>query len=427
MPARSRLLSPSFGLILVLALAASLRLAALSTKPIGVEIDGLGYWCMASHWVDGQGFVDNFGNRAFLNPGYGMLLAPMFALFGSHLTVAAGVNVVLGLLSVWLCFGLGRALAGWRAGLLAALFWAWYPHAWVYGTYVAKENLQIPLLLSVAWASVWARQRVERGLSVGWVLWWCGVLTGAVALTSATGMAVGGWLWLWVAAAQRRSGRSWSTIAGTLGLWAVGLFLVTGPWMLRNHAVLGRPVLNTNGGLNLHLGNRPKATLDFRGLEGTEFAGEWARLRAQGGELAANDAARARAWRYIQENPGLTLQRIGSRWLHFWKPPALSDREQGSMEWALRWVWRALFLGLGALALAAWRFPARAWPWWVLLVGYALAHAPFFVMPRFQLAAVPFLCVLAGLAVFGRDPVRPNGTGPRAASGGRIAQSGGWG
>ena len=377
-------------------LASVLRVLAVQMQPLGVEIDGLGYWCMASSWADGQGLVDNFGNRAFLNSGYALFLAPLFALFGTDLSVAVYANVVLGVLSVGLCYGLGRALAGPRAGCLAALLWCVYPHALVYGTYVAKENLQIPLLLGIVWAGwVWVHQPARLGLAV-----LLGVLTGAMALVSTTGLVFGGFFLAWWTFGRITAGAK-GRIACAKGVawWALGLLLVISPWMLRNQRVLGTWALNTNGGLNLLLGNRAEATIAFRGLEGTGFQEEWKRIRTEQGEVAANEAARAEAWRYIRAHPGETLQRMGQRWVAFWSPPRRVDLGHGWAEWGLRSLWWAQYWVLLGAALLAWRRPRLAGPVWILLGLYAFAHAPFFVMPRFQLAAVPLLCVLAGVAL----------------------------
>ena len=397
----------------ILLLATALRVGAVATQPMGVEIDGLGYWCMASSWVDGQGLVDNFGNRAFLNPGYALFLAPLFALFGTHLAVAVYANVVLGVLSVGLCYGLGRRLAGPRAGLLAAFLWAVYPHALVYGTYVAKENLQVPLLLGIVWAG-WAWVHQPRRWSLGLLV---GGLSGAMALVSATGLVFGLFFATWWVGGQvlRGIGRQAGTWKGAL-LWGIGFLLVVSPWMLRNQRVLGTWALNTNGGLNLLLGNRAEAEVNFKGLEGTGFQEDWTRIRAEGGEVAANEAARTEAWMYIRAHPGKTLSRMGERWIAFWTPPRRVDRSLGTVEWGLRLVWWAQFLAMFAAALIAWRRPRIAGPVWILLGLYAFAHAPFFVMPRFQLPAIPLLCVLTGVAMLAARRQNPELASPELAN-----------
>jgi len=393
--------------VLVLILAGVLRWLAIVRQPLGVEIDGLGYWTMAANWVDGNGFVDHAGNRAFLNPGYGWFLAGLFQVFGMGLSVGAYANLVLGLWSVALCYRLGGLLGGKMVGLAAAFFWAVYVPAVAYTPFLAKENLQIPLIL---WSLCLGLEWVRNPLA-----WWraggLGAVTGMLALVAMTGTLFGV-MGLVVRCALPGHGRSGLRQAL---LWGTGVLVFVLPWLWRNERVLGAPVLNTNSGLNLFLGNREGATLDYQGLEGTEFQAEWHRVRSAEGEVAVDRLARQKARTYIREHPGHTLRLWFERFWRFWMPPGWSSDGVEGAEAHARRIWWIQWVGLLCGALLAWRVPRTAALLWVCALVWALAHAPFFVMSRFQLPVVPLLCVLTALGLFAGSP--RNGSGPARAAG----------
>jgi hypothetical protein len=351
---------------------------------------------MAANLVSGRGLIDNMGNLAHYNPGYPLLLAPAFMLFGATPRTAWAVNALLGGFSVFLVAAVAYR-GGRRAGpaLLAAGLWVGYVEAYVYGAYLAKENLMILLLLGQVLLCTrfadWPHQRAAAAL--------LGFLTGAQALAGSAGLAVVPVL----IAAICLGSRPWRRRAGLLFLFTAGVLTVVGPWVYRNHAVLGSAVLNTNGGFNLYLGNNPSATGFFVSISDTPLGGEWRELRQQG-EVVAERAAAAAARDFILNNPGRALDLAMRKAAYFWLPPVHEGKRQSHpAEPLIRKLWLVEYLALGTLALLSLALFHRGdwsllWPVPAAIVFYWLIHTPFYVIFRYRLPVMPLVTLLAALA-----------------------------
>jgi hypothetical protein len=101
------------------------------------------------------------------------------------------------------------------------------------------------------------------------------------------------------------------------------------PWLFRNYLTFGRPMLRSNFGLELRLGNNPKTWHAFKSSGGGAVAGwrmghpsteisEFEKYKSIG-EINYADQSFHEAINFIRENPGkflqLTLKRISQFWL----------------------------------------------------------------------------------------------------------------
>lgn len=392
-------------------LAIALRLLASLFVPMVLESDARAYWTMAVSFADGNGLVDTFANRAYYSGGYPLVLGSLFAVFGESLVLVLGLNILLGGISVYLLYRTGRSLFGPHGGLLAAGLWAVFPPALLCATQVGKENLMIPLMLGLAWTAVaWPRARHRLPLAV-----LGGVLTGALAVVGMTGSTLGAAL----AAVILVSGRNWRERLGHVSMLVLAGFLTAAPWLYRNVQVVGAPVLNTNGGFNLYLGNNPAATGYFVSISETPFAADWHRIRKEEGELAADKAARRKALSFIKDHPMESIALALKRSALFWEFPTIRGVEpSGKVEALTRIAWFVLYLVICSLSLAALRLWGIAWPLFLSIGLYAAIHVPFYVMSRYRLPIEPLLCLLAAGAAWeflqrrvGNFGARPTGQG----------------
>ena len=155
-----------------------LRAAAIAGFSHIPESDELSYQSMAVNLLAGNGILEN-GNRAFYNAGYPMfILAPVYYIFGETLFAARIANVLLGAVSIVFCYFVAREAGAGRIGrLLAAAIWALYLPTGIYGVYLAKENLMVPLMLGVMWCAL----RLIKNPSVK-IAAVCGLLFGLLAM-----------------------------------------------------------------------------------------------------------------------------------------------------------------------------------------------------------------------------------------------------
>jgi 4-amino-4-deoxy-L-arabinose transferase-like glycosyltransferase len=379
----------------IVGLGAALRVGVAILIPSVLESDYLEYWTLANNLHDGRGLIGREGYpTAFLNLGYPLFLAGIFAALGASIAAVKAANVVLGVASLVLLYVATRRLFGHRsvAALATALF-AIYPEAVIYTTYAAKENLMV--FLATAQLALAARHGAGAGRSRDAVLF--GLSVGAMALVGNAGLVLLPALLLLV-----------FSIGGAVRMLryvavaALAASLVVAPVLWRNHAVFGAYVLNNNGGFNLYIGNNPRAEPYFQSIAETPIGTGWPALIARLGEHGADAALRDLALQYMAENPGATLRLALRKAMAFWWPSLhAGEYTEGALETVGRIAWLIEFCAIGALFLLAglrWREYGRSLTvLWLLVAAYTAIHMIFYVSYRYRLPIMPVLCIGAGL------------------------------
>ncbi|MBI3299992.1 MAG: glycosyltransferase family 39 protein [Elusimicrobia bacterium] len=169
---------------------------------------------------------------ALREPLFPLVLAATYTLGGERFDAIWLLHCLLGVVTVWLVFILGRQLFGPFEAWLAAIFAVGYPQFLYYTAYPARETFQT-FLFAAALAATLALLRApsRRNLIASAVAWGALPLTNTVFLPAM--FLAGPALWL----AGKRLGherRSWAiglTVA-SLALWSL--------WPLRNALVFGR-------------------------------------------------------------------------------------------------------------------------------------------------------------------------------------------
>lgn len=185
-------------------------------------------------------------HTAFRPPLYPLLLGGAYAIFGVHVGVAQGLNIILGSLVVVSVYVLTARLAGNRAALIAAGLATVYPPLIANDVTILTEPLALLLMLGMLIAA-------ERR---SWIL--AGALAGLLVLTrpSAQLLLPVVALYIWRKADWRKA----------------VIFLVAGvvcvlPWVIRNDIYFGSPVLVTSNGFNLAAIWSPQAIAQERFID----------------------------------------------------------------------------------------------------------------------------------------------------------------
>ncbi len=189
-------------------------------------------------------------------------------------------------------------------------------------------------------------------------------------------------------------------------LFAAAFVVVLSPWIMRNWAIHGRPLLTTNTGATL-VGGNCQAALDtphpgkwvdpayayYHRIDGPDIPPPlpiwgWSKLS----EEASDRRFAADAMTWVRENPGAAAQ------LEFWKLVRLFDPDQhsekadaASKAW-IGWLTFAPVLLLAVLGLGAWRAEL---PWTMLLLGTIATALIFYGDVRMRTCADPALLVFA--------------------------------
>ncbi len=242
-------------IFLVMFLALLVRLAYVLT--LGETIyweDEFDYAALGRSLAEGHGYVDGDGQPTAFRPvGYPLLLAALYKAGVRTPSEVRSAQAVLGVVSVLLVYLIADRLAGRRAALTAALYTALYPY-FVFMTGTLFANLWFAVTLLAAVYAILEAERIEST-----ALWGAGGLLlgfSTLSVTTAAPLAPVTLFWLFLAKGFRRR-----TLQGAAAFIAA-FFVVVAPWSYRNLHELGTPMLSTNGGRNLWLGNNPATTIN---------------------------------------------------------------------------------------------------------------------------------------------------------------------
>ena len=386
------------GLWLSIGVAVVIR--ALAILVLGPELrsDGLGYFTMATTLAETGVITDQFGQHTFFSPGYPLLLTPFFWVFGSGTPVAHFVNLALAGVSTALMWRLVQALGGSRrAALIGALAFAvWLPAIWN-ATDLAKENLSTPLLLGFAIYCICISQgRANwRTVAIAGALYGAGLLVGTSIVLTGAGFAVA------LAFALRRAP---AKALQQILIFAAAALLVLSPWLAASNAMIGRPVITTNGPFNLYLGNNPAATGQFVSIRATPIGSIWHERIAVLGEAGTADWLSREVTTWVKANPGRAVALAAKKLALFWAPnvPDRMDVTESRLVAGLRAIdlvqWAAILV-LAGVALFQRDFDRRSrWTIAALVVGFWLIHGATYIIPRYRDPIMPVLIALAALA-----------------------------
>lgn len=348
------------------------------------------YWGMAQSASRGEGFRDELGFRCGRMPLYPGFLT-VFAGFSNGVAAAQAVQWVIGaagaaMLSIWVARW-GKGIAG-TAGVLAAID----PFLVFSSSLLLTETVFVTLLIGL-WCVLWDAS--DRGGLKRWIA--VGLLAGTCLLVRESSIGLVGVGVLWALFVRRL--RADAVVGALVAMGVVAVMLL--PWAIRNHQILGEwRWLTTRGGISLYDGVRP-------GADGTSNLGDVKASNAVAGmtETQWDGHFREQAWAALRADPSRVLKLAGMKLARMWNPfPNVESHRSGfagmvSAGWALPVFALAcigVFVVLGDTSLGG--------GWLVLFlllpaVYLSLLHSVFVGSVRYRLPAMPFLEVLAAIAI----------------------------
>ncbi len=398
-------MSPRTYLILLFVAAFAIRLAAVaSLRDVHAPPDGLAsaddvqFHRLAARLAEGEGYVNDQGRpTSFRAPGWPLVLAAVYWLFGVQPVVVYVLLCALGAASCLLTYALARELAGensarW-AGLLAAIYLG---HIYFAFSFVS-ESLFVPCLALGGWLFI-------RFLKFGSIrtLALAGLVLGWATLTRPFGLLLLPMFLLllaWFDLRQRR-------LRVVPGLVLAATFAaVILPWTLRNYLVHGELVLiATNGGSTFYGGNNSRVVSEPRHF------GAWISttdlphrdlIDATPNEVAHDKMEWKLGLDWLREHPAQASLLVVFKALRMWWLP---EFDAGLWQYLLRIVAYAPFFVI--IMLGLWRCvrerALRSGPWLVVhatLLATVVTCLIFWGCARFRDANVPFLMLYAVLGV----------------------------
>ncbi|GIV15917.1 MAG: hypothetical protein KatS3mg022_1352 [Armatimonadota bacterium] len=343
------------------------------------------YWAIAT-CITEKGMYSLNGSKptAYRPPGYPLWLA-MVRWFGGGVRSARVTNYVLLAATVLLLFALLRHEHSERAGAIAALLVCFYPVLFYTAGTLYPQTLAGFLLVAFVYL-LFVTPNLPRAMLAGVVMGW-------LALTVPTFLFV---LVITVLLFYKRPAgcavltTMILTTGACIGVWAVRNYLTF-------HAFIP---FSTNSGINLLLGNSPKATAES-GVN-TDISAYAERARGLS-EVQRDAFYRREAVRFIMENKGKALALYAQKVMHHfhYRNRLATQAESSTLRDMLMLVTYYPLLAIAALRLAMRRRHPMSSLERYLFALYlldALIQAVFFTRIRFRL---PFdLLLIAADALF---------------------------
>lgn len=400
MPAWVPIVLVALGVRLAAAVWVERTVAARGGGRFLVAGDAEGYWRLAGCLATGEPYAIHDPPRRVLRmPGFPAVLAVSRILFGDRVLPARCLLSGIGTVGVLLVHQLGVVLFDARTARLAGWAAALSPTFVGFGALVLSETTFAVLLTGAVLAGVHLARRVAdaqraaHGEAGPWgraagtgLLIALATLVRPVGLPLAACAALGTW---WRAGWTRRGFVAGLVLCATT-------FACLLPWGLRNRAVTGEFVLTTLWlGPTLADGLRDGAT----GASDMRFFDDEAPQRVGLTEAEVDRLYRDRAWEFVREHPGRTLELAVSKQARFWKPWPTSDEADGI---ALRiacgamsaWLLFGAVLGIRR-AIAGGPERRSLWPTLGPILYLAAFHLVFVGSLRYRVPGEYPLCVLA--------------------------------
>jgi hypothetical protein len=267
------------------------------------------YYTLAQNIVLGKEFCFK-DTCAWLPPLYPLFLT-LSVLSGKSYLMIVVPQAVLGSGTALCAFLIGRHIFKTSVGILACAIAALYPYYVIHDT-ALQETGMVTFCTALSVSLLLRASKVNR--NVDWFL--AGMALGAIPLIRVSGAPTVGIALLWCAV-WGASGNYLDRLRKSFVL-LLAVAAVTGPWLIRNYAVTGAPMFNSQTGSALWTGNNPD-TFSRYPAESIDRSRDqaWLKLsdtdRAVLQRLANDENARSgwfanRALVYMRENPWLVLQ-----------------------------------------------------------------------------------------------------------------------
>ena len=434
-------------ILCILALAAAVRIAAVTVYADRLDEDPDGYRGIAARMTAGEGYsVPSTGApTAYRPPLYPILLRFLMATGTEDRTIGV-VHVVFGTLTVWLAIVCSRQIGCGSAAWLAGLFVALDPLLIVYSTQVMSETtaaFSVTLLLVTLcslnapstvtqtaiddelsprrgwWLPQFVRRRVFRATCAGIVFGLC------VLCRPSLWAAAGACIPLALIRHWRPNDVSFTNrqVIRDLIPFATGTAVTVMPWIVRNWLVFGQLIVaTTHGGYTLLLANNPVFYEEVVSAPfGTVWKGEslarWqhsidqqmARDGIRGDETRRDRWMYRRAFETIANSPSLFVRSCVHRFVRFWNviPMGAARSQQPTILVAASAAFYCVVVA--GVVLFVLRRPGDRHHAQFLIVAIAslsLVHTVFWCNARMRAPVIPVIAVIAARGWIGnRMPI----------------------
>jgi 4-amino-4-deoxy-L-arabinose transferase-like glycosyltransferase len=236
---------------------------------------------------------------AYRPPGYPLLLAASFTLFGDSLVPVRIAQSFADMISCFLVFALGKRLFSERVGLIGAGIFAFFPVQILYVSILMTETVFTTLLLLYLYICTgrhdsW-RMSVLEGLVLG-----AGTLVRPTILLIPAALFVVRWMYGWTRTENLRA----------LAITGAATLIIVSPWLIRNYYAFGRISLTSNTGVNFWMGSHSGASGSYSFPADNPLA-------SATDEFKRTDLGTRLGIEFIRDHPLEYAMLIPKKWAHF--------------------------------------------------------------------------------------------------------------
>lgn len=362
--------------------------------------------------ADGAGYSVNGVPTAYWPVGYPGFLAIIFSIFGDSLFLAKLANVILYLAIIILAYLFSkRMFQNEQAARITLFILAFYPNHIAYSSLLASETIFTFSLILGAVLFISTQERIGSLVITG--LCW-----GLAALVKPQAILVP-MIFLLVYYTNKK------TLLKSGAVIYLMFLLTLAPWMGRNYLVLGKPILSTNGSINLLIGNSPYSDGSYIWNQELKSL-----LGDTKDEVDRDNTASKLAINYIINNPVKTIMLWPKKIFYLYaadfegisynqagmaQSPVINGKYVFGALKAIAQVYYMLTTGLFFVAIPLiFREEKRRWIGLFLIIYFTLIALAFFGSPRFHFPLIPWIAIysgIGGIAVLNRHSPKPKAVG----------------
>lgn len=386
-------------LISILIISAMLRIVWGVVVPVHPVSDGYAYDVFARNLAKGIGYAwDPTHMTAHWPVGTSFIYSVLYRIFGFTYIPIVVFNVLVSLGTIWLSMTLARHWFDERVAIIAGFVFALWPSQIEFISVLGSELIFNFILL--LWLAVWELAPLNRWPKV--------VLIGFLAAATCYIRPVALVLPVVFCSVEILRERKYLLPIARAAIILLTMALLIAPWSIRNTRLFGRFVqISTNGGVNFWEGNNPTGNGETEGLPP-----ETAKMQEADRDIYLGNIAKA----YVRQYPGRFVLRTLKKavWLYdhetigvHWNLSGLTERYGAQVILPLKLLndlywWLVLVLGLiGSGVLMVQRgiwasitsIPILMWLYFTAL------YAVFVVQDRYHFPTLPFIAMLAGVAL----------------------------
>ncbi len=214
-----------------------------------IQSDAIGYDQIALNLISGHGFsmkpTAPYIPDNFRTPGYPILIASIYGLFGHQPAIILYLQAFLGAFTCLIVYYIGRTIASPKVGLIAAIFLVISPHSITY-TAVLWSDTTYTLVLTV---SLWLTTIMFNNFKLKWVVL-SSLFLGLATLFHPRSLYLPALIVLLIVLSQMKM-EKWRSVLAHTGIYVSFFALSLLPWIVRNYMVFGVPNVTSVAGKNM--------------------------------------------------------------------------------------------------------------------------------------------------------------------------------